>query len=53
MHKEYPGSPVITYENPNEELGEDIIVVNEFRKLGFVIPAISLFPLPALHVHHN
>jgi hypothetical protein len=27
--KEYPGSPAITYENPNEELGEGVIVVEK------------------------
>jgi DNA-directed RNA polymerase subunit RPC12/RpoP len=27
--KEYPGSPVISYENPNEELGEDIILIEK------------------------
>jgi hypothetical protein len=25
--KEYSGSPVISYESPNEELGEDVILV--------------------------
>jgi hypothetical protein len=27
--KEYPGSPVISYENPNEELGEDVILIEK------------------------
>jgi hypothetical protein len=27
--KEYPGSPLISYENPNEELGEDIILIEK------------------------
>jgi DNA-directed RNA polymerase subunit RPC12/RpoP len=27
--KEYPGSPVISYENPNEELGEDVICIEK------------------------
>jgi DNA-directed RNA polymerase subunit RPC12/RpoP len=27
--KEYPGSPVISYENPNEELREDIILIEK------------------------
>jgi hypothetical protein len=27
--KEFPGSPVISYENPNEKLGENITLVEE------------------------
>ena len=27
--KEYQGSPVISYDNPNEELGEDIILIEK------------------------
>ena len=27
--KEYPGCPAISYENPNEELGEGIIVIEK------------------------
>jgi hypothetical protein len=27
--KEYHGSPVISYENPNEELGEDVILIEK------------------------
>ena len=27
--KEYPSSPAITYENPNEELGEDVILIEK------------------------
>ncbi len=27
--KEYAGSPVINYENPNEELGEDVILIEK------------------------
>ena len=27
--KEYPGSPVISYENPNEELGEDVVLIEK------------------------
>jgi hypothetical protein len=27
--KEYPGSPVISYENPNEELAEDVILIEK------------------------
>jgi hypothetical protein len=27
--KEYIGSPVITYENPNEKLGESVILIEE------------------------
>jgi DNA-directed RNA polymerase subunit RPC12/RpoP len=27
--KEYPGSPAISYENPNEELGEDVILIEK------------------------
>ena len=27
--KEYQGSPQISYENPNEELGEDVILIEE------------------------
>ena len=27
--KEYTGSPVITYDNPNEELGEDVILIEK------------------------
>ena len=27
--KEYPGSPSISYENPNEELGEDVILIEK------------------------
>ncbi|MFL6326365.1 MAG: hypothetical protein ACJ71I_02660 [Nitrososphaeraceae archaeon] len=27
--KEYPGSPSIRYENPNEELGEDVILIEK------------------------
>jgi DNA-directed RNA polymerase subunit RPC12/RpoP len=27
--KEYPGSPSISYENPNEEVGEGVIVVEK------------------------
>jgi hypothetical protein len=27
--KEYPGSPVISYENPNDELGEGVILIEK------------------------
>ena len=27
--KEYAGSPAITYENPNEELGQDVILIEK------------------------
>jgi hypothetical protein len=27
--KEYLGSPVVSYENPNEELGEDVILIEK------------------------
>jgi hypothetical protein len=27
--KEYPGSPLISHENPNEELGEDVILIEK------------------------
>ena len=27
--KEYPGSPTITYENPNEELGQGVILIEK------------------------
>ena len=27
--KEHPGSPAINYENPNEELGQDIILIEK------------------------
>ena len=27
--KEYSGSPAITYENPNEQLGEDVILIEK------------------------
>src|ERR671939_841768 len=27
--KEYPGSPAISYENPNEELGQDVILIEK------------------------
>ena len=27
--KEYPGSPAITYENPNEEVGQDVILIEK------------------------
>ena len=29
MWKKYPGSPAITYENSNEELGEDVILIEK------------------------
>jgi hypothetical protein len=29
FEKEYHGSPVISYENPNEELGEDVILIEK------------------------
>ena len=29
MWKEHPGSPAINYENPNEELGEDVILIEK------------------------
>jgi len=27
--KEYPGCPLIRYENPNEELGEEVILIEK------------------------
>src|ERR687887_2584767 len=27
--KEHPGSPTVSYENPNEELGEDVILIEK------------------------
>ena len=27
--KEYSGSPLISYENPNEELGEEIVLIEK------------------------
>ena len=27
--KEYPGSPIISYQNPNEELGEGVILIEK------------------------
>ncbi|MGC2570522.1 MAG: hypothetical protein WA364_03350 [Candidatus Nitrosopolaris sp.] len=28
--KEYPGCPLIRYENPNEELGEEVILIEKW-----------------------
>ena len=29
MHKRVASSPAITYENPNEQLGEDVILIEK------------------------
>jgi hypothetical protein len=34
--KEHPGSPAINYENPNEELGEDVIFIEKGEYRGHV-----------------
>ena len=45
--EEYPGSPVVSYENPNEELGKDVILIErgeyKCRKCNNIIAAYRRF----------